>query len=59
MIAEGYGARPFCDLALDTDKADFGAASARLESETRRLMAASIGRFPSMHEPASRDCSCR
>jgi hypothetical protein len=36
MIAEGYGARPFFDLVLDTDKASFLATLAELERETRR-----------------------
>lgn len=39
MIAEGYGARPFSDLVLDTDRASFAATLTRLESETRRMIA--------------------
>lgn len=39
MIAEGYGARPFSDLVVDTDTAGFAATLAHLESETRRVMA--------------------
>jgi hypothetical protein len=39
MIAEGFGARAFSDLVLDSDKADFLATLAELESETRRLIA--------------------
>jgi len=39
MIAEGYDSRPFSSLVLDTDKADFAGTLARLEHETRRLIA--------------------
>ena len=39
MIAEGYGARPFSDLVIDTDTAGFAATLAHLESETRRMIA--------------------
>ncbi len=39
MIAEGYGSRPFSDLILDTDKADFAETLARLEHETRCMIA--------------------
>jgi hypothetical protein len=38
MIAEGYGARPFSDLVLDTDRASFLATLAQLEREIRRLI---------------------
>lgn len=40
MIAEGYGEPPFSDLVLDTDRAGFAATLARLESGTRRMIAA-------------------
>jgi len=40
MIAEGYSSRPFSDLILDTDQADFAETLARLEYETRRMIAA-------------------
>ena len=39
MIAEGYGARPFSDLIVDTDQGDFATTLARLEGGVRRLMA--------------------
>ncbi len=39
MIAEGYDARPFSDLVIDTDLAGFSATLAQLEGEIRRLMA--------------------
>ena len=39
MIAEGYDSRPFSNLILDTDKADFAETLARLEHETRRMIA--------------------
>ncbi len=38
MIAEGYGARPFSDLVVNTDGPGFAATLARLEAEVRRLM---------------------
>jgi hypothetical protein len=38
MIAEGYGTRAFSDLIVDTDKSNFAATLARLESETIRMM---------------------
>jgi hypothetical protein len=38
MIAEGYDARPFSDLVLETDRDSFEDALARLVSETQRLM---------------------
>jgi hypothetical protein len=38
MIAEGYGANPFIDLAVETDQDSFAATHARLVSETRRMM---------------------
>lgn len=40
MIAEGYGARPFSDLILDTSQTSFGGTLVRLIAETRLLMAA-------------------
>lgn len=40
MIAEGYGSRPFSDLVLDTNKADFAGTLARLEHEARHMIAA-------------------
>ena len=39
MIAEGYGSRPFSDLILETDEAGFAVILARLESETRHMIA--------------------
>jgi hypothetical protein len=39
MIAEGYGERPFSDLIVDTDRADFATTLARLEGGVRRLIA--------------------
>ncbi len=39
MIAEGYGARPFSDLVIDTDTAGFAVTLAHLERETRRMTA--------------------
>jgi hypothetical protein len=39
MIAEGYEARPFSDLILDTDRMSFLATLTQLETETGRLMA--------------------
>ena len=38
MIAEGYGARPFSDLVVNTDGHGFAATLALLEAEVRRLM---------------------
>ncbi len=38
MIGEGYGARSFSDLVLDTDKASFLATLAQLETGTRHLI---------------------
>lgn len=38
MIAEGYGTRPFSDLIVDTDVADFGETLAVLEREVRQLI---------------------
>lgn len=39
MIAEGYGARPFSDLIIDTGKASFAAILDELESEIRQMIA--------------------
>lgn len=38
MIAEGYGARPFSDLVIDTGEADFAATLAELESRVRCML---------------------
>jgi hypothetical protein len=38
MIAEGYGARPFSDLIVDTDTSSFATNLAHLESEIGRIM---------------------
>lgn len=38
MIAEGYGARPFSDLVVNTDDPDFAATLGRLEAEIRWLI---------------------
>ena len=37
MIAEGYDARPFSDLTIETDGASFDAVSAELERQVRSL----------------------
>ncbi len=39
MIAEGYGSRPFSDLVLDTDRADFTGTLSLLEAEVRGMIA--------------------
>ncbi|MCP3476490.1 hypothetical protein NLM33_40475 [Bradyrhizobium sp. CCGUVB1N3] len=39
MIAEGYGARSFSDLVIDTDKVDFAETLARLENEVAHMIA--------------------
>lgn len=39
MIAEGYGARPFNDLVVATDKADFATTLAELERQIRHTLA--------------------
>jgi DNA polymerase III delta prime subunit len=38
MIAEGYGTRPFSDLMVDTDKADFAMTLAALERRIRHML---------------------
>jgi hypothetical protein len=38
MIAEGYGARPFSDLIVDTDQDSFQNTLVHLASETQRMM---------------------
>lgn len=38
MIAQGYGEKPFSDLVVDTDQADFATTLAALEAGVRRLM---------------------
>jgi hypothetical protein len=38
MIAEGYGARPFGDLVVDTDSSGFAETLALLEAELQQLM---------------------
>jgi hypothetical protein len=38
MIVEGYGARPFSDLFVDTDTSGFDETLTSLEAELRRLM---------------------
>jgi len=38
MIAEGYGARPFSNLIVDTDVADFDETLAMLERDVRQLI---------------------
>ena len=39
MIAEGYGSRPFNDLLVATDRADFTTTLAELERQIRRKVA--------------------
>ena len=39
MIAEGYGARPFNDLVVATDRADFATTLAELERKIRHMLA--------------------
>jgi hypothetical protein len=41
MIAEGYGARDFSDVIVDTDRANFPATAATLTGEAQKLMSAS------------------
>jgi hypothetical protein len=38
MIAEGYGARPFSDLVVDTDASGISETLRLLEAELHRLM---------------------
>ncbi|SDN69293.1 hypothetical protein SAMN05216360_110159 [Methylobacterium phyllostachyos] len=38
MIAEGYGARPFSDLIIDTDLGSFSETLAILERDVRRIV---------------------
>jgi len=38
MIAQGYGARPFSSLIVDSGKADFLTTLVQLESEVRRMI---------------------
>lgn len=42
MIAEGYGQRPFSDLIVNTDQADFATTLASLEGKVRELIAGGI-----------------
>lgn len=46
MIAEGYGARPFSDLLVNTDGPDFAATLTQLESGIRQVMQHRVLQLP-------------